>query len=131
MNWIIIRRKVEGHRRWKIWPLEDLSYRLFAAWQLFHTHASSAVVLYNVCYIGVFMSEIWPASMDYIVQDMSVTWKIHWNGEQFSLRNSVTQLLKKFVASCGSWRSVAVITKANCWTWYLKSIAASAVWVKC
>lgn len=50
-----------------------LSYRVFAARQLFRTHACSDVVFYNVCGIGVFMSDIWPASVDYTVQDMSVT----------------------------------------------------------
>jgi hypothetical protein len=48
VSWIIVRWKVKGHRQWKIWSLEDLSYRLFAAWQLFHTHACSDVVFYNV-----------------------------------------------------------------------------------
>jgi len=131
VSWIIIRWKVKGHRQWKIWPVEDFSYCLFAAWQLFHTHACSEVVFYNICDIGVCMSDIWPASVDYTVQDMSVTWQICWNGEQFSLRNSFTQLLKKLTAPCGSWRSAAVITKAHRWTRNLKSIASISVWLKC
>lgn len=116
----MIRWKVKGHRQWKIWPLEDFIYHLFAAWQLFHRHACGEVVFYDVCDIDVFISDIWPASVDYTVQDMSVTWEICWNGEQFSLRKSVIQLLKKLIASCWSWRSVAVITKSHRWTRNLK-----------
>jgi hypothetical protein len=113
---IIIRWKVKGHSQWKMWPLEDIIYHLFAAWQLFPTHGCSEVVFFFVMYV-IHVSLCQTFGLPQWITQFR-TWVSH---EKYAeMENSVTQLLKKLVASCGNWRSVAVITKTHRWNRNLK-----------